>query len=67
MKIIEVKTGSADLSIRQSEIFPQIRDGCSTARGKIADDFGMTPGIPLGEQGYPIGIPIEFMNFPYAK
>lgn len=25
--IIEVKTGSADLSIRQSEIFPQIRDG----------------------------------------
>ncbi|MET4598024.1 hypothetical protein [Stenotrophomonas sp. 2694] len=47
MKIIEVKTGSADLSLQQSEIFPQIRDGSSIPRGKIADDFGMTPGIRL--------------------
>lgn len=67
LKIIEIKTGNADLSIRQSEIFPQIRDGSSIPRGKVADDFGLTPGIPLREQGYPNGIPIEVMNFPGAK
>jgi filamentous hemagglutinin len=65
--IIEVKTGSADLSIRQSEIFPQIKDGSSIPRGKVAESFGLKPGVPLKEQGYPNGIPIEIMNFPGAK
>ncbi|MNR29602.1 hypothetical protein D3C85_1469990 [compost metagenome] len=65
--IIEVKTGSADLSIRQSEIFPQIKDGSSISRGKVAESFGLKPGVPLKEQGYPNGIPIEIMNFPGAK
>ncbi|MDZ4332844.1 MAG: hemagglutinin repeat-containing protein [Pseudomonas sp.] len=67
IRIIEVKTGSADLSIRQSEIFPQIRDGSSIPRGKVARDFGLIPGKPLREQGYPNGIPVETMNFPGAK
>ncbi|UVJ42908.1 hypothetical protein NVV94_20295 [Pseudomonas sp. LS1212] len=67
IRIIEVKTGSTDLSIRQSEIFPQIRDGSSIPRGKVARDFGLIPGKPLREQGYPNGIPVETMNFPGAK
>ncbi|MEB0048815.1 DUF637 domain-containing protein, partial [Pseudomonas sp. Dout3] len=67
LRIIEVKTGSADLSIRQSEIFPQIKDGSSIPRGKVAESFGLKPGVPLKEQGYPNGIPIEIMNFPGAK
>ncbi len=29
--------------------------------------FGLTPGVPLKEQGYPNGIPIEIVNFPGAK
>lgn len=67
LRIIEVKTGGADLSIRQSEIFPQIKDGTSIPRGKVAESFGLTPGVPLKGQGYPNGIPIEIMNFPGAK
>jgi filamentous hemagglutinin len=67
LRIIEVKTGSADLSIRQSEIFPQIKDGSSIPRGKVAESFGLKPGVPLKEQGYPNGIPIEIMKFPGAK
>ncbi|WP_367393241.1 hemagglutinin repeat-containing protein [Pseudomonas sp. X4] len=67
LRIIEVKTGGADLSIRQSEIFPQIKDGASIPRGKVAESFGLTPGVPLKDQGYPNGIPIEIMNFPGAK
>ncbi|KIV69634.1 putative large exoprotein involved in heme utilization or adhesion of ShlA/HecA/FhaA family [Pseudomonas sp. FeS53a] len=67
IRIIEVKTGNADLSIRQSEIFPQIRDGSSIPRGKVAESFGLTPGVPLKDQGYPNGIPIEIINFPGAR
>ena len=33
MRIVEIKTGNADLSIRQSEIFPQIENGDSIPRG----------------------------------
>ncbi|MDF3931344.1 hypothetical protein [Pseudomonas citronellolis] len=66
LKIIEIKTGGASLSIRQSEIFPQIKDGDSTPRGKVAESFGLIPGIPLKNQGYPNGIPIEIINFPGA-
>lgn len=33
----------------------------------MAEDFGLIPGVPLREQGYPNGIPIEVMNFPGAK
>jgi len=67
LRIIEVKTGDADLSIRQSEIFPQIKDGTSISRGKVAESFGLTPGVQLKDQGYPNGIPIEVINFPGAK
>ncbi len=67
MRIIEVKTGDADLSIRQSEIFPQISDGDSIPRGKVARDFGLRPGVPLKDQGYPNGIPIEVKNMPGVK
>ena len=64
--IIEVKTGKADLTIRQSEIFPQIEDGSSIPRGQVARDFGLMPGIPLREQGYPNGIPVRVEQFPGA-
>ncbi|KRA84491.1 hypothetical protein ASD76_11100 [Altererythrobacter sp. Root672] len=62
--IIEVKTGDAELSIRQSEIFPQIRDGDSIPRGQVAKDFDLVPDIPLKDQGYPNGIPIYEQAFP---
>ena len=67
LRIIEVKTGDAGLNIRQSEIFPQIRDGSSIPRGDVAREFGLIPGKPLKEQGYPNGIPIEELHFPGAK
>lgn len=62
--IIEIKTGTADLSIRQTEIYPQISSGDAIPRGQVAADFGLRPGVPLREQGYPNGIPIEIRNFP---
>lgn len=62
IRIIEVKTGSADISIRQSEISPQIKNGNSIPRGKVAESFGLKSGMPLKEQGYPNVIPIEIMN-----
>ncbi|MCQ3001527.1 hypothetical protein NLO98_17385 [Pseudomonas syringae] len=67
VRIIEIKTGDAGLSVRQSEIFPQIRDGSSIPRGDVAREFGLIPGKPLKEQGYPNGIPIEELHFPGAK
>lgn len=62
--IIEIKTGNADLSIRQSEIFPQIENGNAIPRGAVARQFGLIPGRALKDQGYPDGIPIEVRNFP---
>jgi filamentous hemagglutinin len=32
----------------------------------MAEEFGLIPGKPLREQGYPSGIPIEILNFPGA-
>ncbi len=64
--IIEIKTGNADLSIRQTEIFPQIRDGNAIPRGNVAARFGLRPGVRLKDQGYPNGIPIEVREFPGA-
>lgn len=64
--IIEIKTGNADLSIRQTEIFPQINSGDAIPRGGVAERFGLDPGVPLREQGYPNGIPIEVREFPGA-
>ena len=64
--IIEIKTGNADLSIRQTEIFPQIANGDAIPRGDVARQFGLEPDIPLREQGYPNGIPIEVRTFPGA-
>ena len=67
VRIIEVKTGDAGLSIRQSEIFPQIRDGDAIPVGKVAQEFGLRPGVPLKYQGYPDGIPVEEVRFPGVK
>lgn len=33
----------------------------------MAESFGLKPGVPLKERGYPNGIPIELMKFPGAK
>ena len=65
--LFEVKTGNANLSIRQSEIYPQIRNGEAIPRGDVADNFGLTPGLSLKEQGYPNGIPIEIIQFEGLK
>ena len=62
--IYEIKTGNATLSIRQSEIYPQIRDGNAIPVGEVARRFGLKPGIPLKNQGYPNGIPIIEKQFP---
>ncbi|MFE0838446.1 hemagglutinin repeat-containing protein, partial [Achromobacter insolitus] len=67
LRIIEIKTGGAGLSIRQSEIFPQIKEGSSIPRGKVAESFGLKSGVPLKDQGYPDGVPIEIMNFPGVR
>lgn len=64
--IFEVKTRDAGLSIRQSEIFPQINSGDAIPRGEVAREFGLRPNIPLREQGYPDGIPIIEVNAPRA-
>jgi len=45
--IIEVKIGKADFSIRQSEIFPQIKDGNAIPRGNVAKRLGLKEGVPL--------------------
>ncbi len=66
VRIIEIKTGNADLSIRQSEIFPQINSGDAIPRGDVARRFGLLPNIPLRDQGYPNGIPIDIQTFPGA-
>lgn len=65
--IYEIKTGNAQLSIRQSEIYPQIRDGNAIPKGDVASKFGLISGKPLKEQGYPDGIPVIVKNFPGAK
>jgi hypothetical protein len=61
--IIEVKTGNAQLSIRQTEIYPQIRDGSAIPKGYVAEKFGLMPNIPLKDQGYPNGIPVIEKRF----
>ncbi|WP_187277009.1 hypothetical protein, partial [Phyllobacterium endophyticum] len=66
VSIIEVKTGNAGLSNRQGPIFEQIRDGNSIPTGRTAEKLGLTPGIPLKDQGYPNGIPIYEQRFPGA-
>lgn len=64
MGIIEIKTGNADLTIRQKEIYPQINSGDAIPRGKVARRFNLRSGVMLREQGYPNGIPIEIKTFP---
>ncbi|MDO8344104.1 MAG: DUF637 domain-containing protein [Cellvibrio sp.] len=56
--VIEVKTGDADFSIRQTEIFPQIANGSAIPKGDVAKQFGLRPDIALKDQGYPNGIPV---------
>lgn len=67
IRMIEAKTENADLTNRQSEIFPQIRDGSSVPRGSVAELFGFDPGTPPNEQGHPNGIIIDITRFPGTK
>jgi hypothetical protein len=56
--VFEIKTGDAQLSIRQSDIYPQIRDGNAIPSSRVARDLKLDSGIPLKNQGYPKGIQI---------
>ncbi|MFJ2995788.1 DUF637 domain-containing protein, partial [Pandoraea sp. NPDC087047] len=67
LRIIEIKTGDAKLTKRQSEIFPQIIDGTAIPRGSVAEIFGFDSSKPLTEQNLPNGIKIEIIRFPGAK
>ena len=64
VKIVEVKTGDAQLSVRQSEIFPDIRNGNAYPRGRKLEELGLDPDLPLKDQGYPNGIPVEVVRVP---
>ncbi len=63
IRIFEVKTGNASLSIRQSEIYPQIKDGNAIPKNDVAEMFGLKVGIPLKNQNYPNGIPLKTLTF----
>jgi len=65
--IIELKTGDADLSVRQREIFPQIENGRSVPGPDLAARIRILAGIPLKDQGYPNGIPIFIKRAPGLK
>jgi hypothetical protein len=62
--LIEVKTGNASLSVNQSEIYPQIRDGNAIPVGRVARELGLRPGVALKNQGYPNGIPTLTYTYP---
>ena len=62
--IFEIKTGNADLSLRQTQIFPQIKNGDAIPTGKVAKAFGLIPGVPLKDQGFPNGIKLRTLRFP---
>ena len=64
LHIIEVKTGNGGLSKNQTSIFPEIISGEAYPRGKWIEEFKMNPNLPLKNQGYPSGIPIEIRQFP---
>ena len=66
VKIVEVKGGDVRLSKRQREIFPNIISGDAYPRGRWIDKFDFDPGLPLKDQGYPNGIPIEVVRVPGA-
>ncbi|WP_157935764.1 hypothetical protein [Tsuneonella flava] len=55
-------------SVTQShfERVSRFRNGDAIPRGDVAREFGLRPGVPLREQGYPNGIPIEIRTFPGA-
>jgi filamentous hemagglutinin len=56
--VFEIKTGDAQLSIRQSDIYPQIRNGNAIPTGAVAENLGLRPGVRLRDQDYPNGIRI---------
>jgi hypothetical protein len=62
--VFEIKTGDADLSVRQSAIYPLIESGDARPTGKIARELGLDPKKPLRDQGYPNGIPVVVQGFP---
>ena len=45
---------------------PPFKDGGAVLRGRVAERFGLRPGVALRGQGYPNGIPIEVIEFPRA-
>ena len=63
VKVVEVKTGDAGLSPNQAEIYPQVANGDALPTGDVADSLGLEVGVPLRDQGYPNGIPVEVRTF----
>ena len=49
--------------MRLSEVFLKILSGDEILRGSVFEEFGLKPGVPLREQDYPDGIPIEIREF----
>ncbi|MCQ0970249.1 DUF6531 domain-containing protein [Paracoccus sp. TK19116] len=64
LHFVEVKTGQAGLTPRQTSIYPQIRNGNAIPTGSVARDYGLKPGVPLNQQGYPNGIPVYEVRYP---
>ena len=62
-QVVEVKTGDAGLSPNQAEIYPQVANGDAIPTGQVAERLGLRPGVPLRDQGYPNGIPVEVRTF----
>ncbi|WP_294925885.1 RHS repeat-associated core domain-containing protein [uncultured Paracoccus sp.] len=62
--LIEIKTGNADLTQRQTEIYPLLGTGDAIPVGQRAANLGLDPGRPLSEQGHPDGIPVTIISFP---
>ncbi|WP_221931669.1 hemagglutinin repeat-containing protein [Palleronia caenipelagi] len=63
VQVVEVKTGDAGLSPNQAEIYPQVANGDAIPTGQVAERLGLRPGVPLRDQGYPNGIPVEVRTF----
>jgi filamentous hemagglutinin len=62
--VIELKTGAASSTQRQTQIYPEIMNGAAIPSRPVATMLGIKPGIPLNQQGYSNGIPVFQLRAP---